>query len=161
MFISLHLVRDPYGKAAHEVMDRDDDAWMKIIRRPTTNPSFPDDQGLSMHRVALLRVVFEYARGTTDTSQHQLDRGRSVNENLEMFGSLFDVDLDVTEFRGFSDPVVNEALLWHQPFEDVIALEESFPNGPFAFQRELYDILPAAIINAPPYGAICAIKAKT
>lgn len=164
MFISLHLLRDPYGAAAYEVVDRDDDAWMKIIQRPIYIPSFPDNQDLSLHRVALLRAVFEHAGGGTDTSQHQFDKERSVNDNLQTFGSLFDVDLEVTEFRGFGDPAVSEALLWHKPFEcaveDVIALEENFPERPIAFRRELYQTLPAAIINALPYDVVCAVQVE-
>ena len=92
----------------------------------------------SMHRVALFRAVFENAGGRRDPTRRQFDLAKSVCDNLEIFGNLFDVHVDVhaQDFRGFGHSAVIDALSHHKLFgcqlRDLAVLGEKFQHASIA-----------------------------
>ena len=131
---------------------------MKVLRKicDTQRKLVLENPRKSRDAAALLRVML---RGVQDRSC--FNRKRSINNNLEIFHGLF-VDYDgPASFRRFDD--VQHLLFNGKGLEcqhdDVVEVRERLRKGPFAFQKELYDAWPAAIVNALQYDVVCDIWA--
>ena len=133
---------------------------MEILERAKIS-SFSREE--SIHRVALIRAVFEHAGGRSDPTRRQFILTKSVYENLKIFGDIFDVCVDVhaQDFCGFDHPGVIHALSQEKPcgyeIGDISALTKNFPYTSIAFQREKYEKLPPALINHLPYLAMTSL----
>ena len=135
---------------------------MKILQEicltHTARP--PEDPEESKHEAALLGVLLDCSRGIPHTSR-RFDVRRSVNDNLKILCGVFGFD---APSHGNLEMTCGVKNLMRGPleyqYEYVADVKEKLQNGPFGFQTELYETLPAAIINTLPYGVVCSAQVE-
>ncbi|RTE70377.1 hypothetical protein BHE90_015225 [Fusarium euwallaceae] len=91
-FIALHLPNDLDVETSREIINRNDESWMKQIE--SSMMVWPAE-GVTMgfHQVSLVRALLESSGGRGDALQRRFDNTRSANENLAILGDLFGVEL--------------------------------------------------------------------
>ncbi|KPM46351.1 hypothetical protein AK830_g180 [Neonectria ditissima] len=90
------------------------------------------------------------------------DLGLSADDNLILFNQLLSLDVTEPAPKRATTREVVEVLLPHKPFgcneEDMTTLWKTFGNVPVGFSPELYEILPADLINAVPYNTVTDVQ---
>ncbi|KAJ3469723.1 hypothetical protein MRS44_003788 [Fusarium solani] len=91
-FLALHLPNDLNGETSRELINRNDESWMKQIK--SSMMVWPAEGAtMGFHQVSLIRALLESAGGRRDALQSWLDKKRSANNNLAILGDIFSVEL--------------------------------------------------------------------
>jgi len=81
--------------SALELIGKDQDAWIKHFLElcdEKLTQELEDDLATEMHKISLLRRLFEFVDGEEDEAQHELDPTLSASDNFEMYGSLLGIN---------------------------------------------------------------------
>ncbi|KAJ4195493.1 hypothetical protein NW759_016449 [Fusarium solani] len=168
-FLALHLPDDLNVETTRELINRNDESWMKQIKR-LTMASPAEDATMGLHKVSLIRALLESAGGRGDALQRRFDETRSANDNLAILGALFGVELtepvsfgrcrasgtrqDLSEApRKTKDPLEDTAFKCGK--RSVMELQDHVARYlPVWFSSAEYEALPADLINDLSYEAV-------
>jgi hypothetical protein len=104
LFIALNLVDDYNTPVVHELLEKDEDEllqplWDLYTDITTYLPSKIDNfkardgrlTAVAFHKLSLLRSLAEFAGIKRDVRQYKLDLSYSVNDNNNIYGSIFGI----------------------------------------------------------------------
>lgn len=101
MFIGLNLLKDYKSCDALELLAKDQFDLLQTFKDCVEDP-FKPLSGLKvsietyydaeMHKISLLRILFEISGGTTNCRQQCLDQRHTFNKNLNLYGSIVGVN---------------------------------------------------------------------
>ncbi len=149
MFIGLNLLGDYNSPAALELLAKDQASLLRVFRacqrhqceallRPPTSAEIPSSTEL--HKISLVRSLFELSNCTIDARPHELHPEHTVDDNLDFYGSLVEVT-GANCFGNFDPAQMHDALLKssvfkndpHTPLLDIVAwsrqIMEHIPIG--------------------------------
>jgi hypothetical protein len=108
LFIALNLVDDYNTPVVHELLEKDEDELLQPLwdlhtdittYLPSKIDNFKARDGrltaaqieAAFHKLSLLRSLAEFAGIKRDVRQHKLDLSYSVNDNNNIYGSIFGI----------------------------------------------------------------------